>query len=74
LKAEEILESVENFLEKLSGKETVLIGDFLNLIKVKKIGLEALIWIYEKISYIKDIKRISKSKRRILRTETGVFY
>ena len=46
LKEEDILEPVKSFFKRLSRKETALIGDFLKLIKVKKIGLEFLIGIY----------------------------
>ncbi|MDR2878861.1 MAG: hypothetical protein LBV03_03000 [Fusobacteriales bacterium] len=74
LKAEEIPESVNNFLKRLNRKETALIGAFLNLLKVKKIGMEVLIRIYEKISDIKDMKKISKRKRRKLRTEIGIYF
>lgn len=74
LKMEDILEPVKNFFMGLSWKETALIGDFLKLIRVKKIGLEALIGIYEKIADIKDMKKISKSKRKKLRTEIGVYF
>ena len=74
VKEEDILEPVKNFFKKLSWKETLLIGDFLKLIKVKRIGLEVLIGIYEKIAGVKDIKNISKSKRKKLRTEIGVYF
>ena len=74
LKEEDILEPVKNFFKRLSRKETLLIGDFLKLIRVKIPDLEVLIGIYEKIAGIKDIKNISKSKRRKLRTEIGVYF
>ena len=74
LKEEDILEPVKSFFKRLSRKETALIGDFLKLIKVKKIGLEFLIGIYEKIADVKDRKKISKSQRRKLKMETGVYF
>ena len=74
LKEEDILEPVKSFFKRLSRKETALIGDFLKLIKVKKIGLEFLIGIYEKIADVKDMKKISKSQRRKLKMETGVYF